>query len=151
PNRARRATYLGAGVAVGGLAVIGALQWLFPTFIATVFAPGLGQQALDYSVTYLEILAYGYPAIRAAYLFEAGFNGARRTRTSLVATLLQFWAVRLPIAAGIGVFLGAGIGAVFWAVTISNLVAAVGLFVYYRHETTDGMLQRASEQASAAD
>jgi putative MATE family efflux protein len=151
PDRARRATYLGVAIAAGGLAVIGALQWLSPTVLATAFAPALTGRALAFTVEYLRILAYGYPAIGAAYLFEAGFNGARRSRTSFVATLLQFWAVRLPIAAGAGVLLGVGVRAVFWAVTISNIVAAVGLWVYYRHETTGGMLQRASERAAAAD
>ena len=149
PARARRATYLGAGIAAGGLAVVGVVQWLAPVSIATAFAPALTDRALELTVEYLRILAYGYPAIGAAYLFEAGFNGARRTRTSFVATLLQFWAVRLPIAAGAGVLLGVGVVAVFWAVTISNIVAAVGLGVYYRHETGSGMLERASERATA--
>lgn len=53
------------------------------------------------------------------------------------------------VAAGVGVLLGAGVVAVFWAVTLSNLVAAVGLWLYYRHEVGDGMLRRASERASA--
>jgi putative MATE family efflux protein len=149
PKRARRATYLGVAIAAGGLAVIGALQWLVPVSIATAFAPALTERALDFTVEYLRILAYGYPAIGAAYLFEAGFNGARRTRTSFVATLLQFWAVRLPIAAGAGVLLGVGVSAVFWAVTLSNVAAAVGLWAYYRRETTGGMLRRASEHAAA--
>ncbi|WP_338034824.1 MATE family efflux transporter [Halococcus hamelinensis] len=148
PDRAERATYLGVGLAAGGLAVIGAVQWLFPVPVATLFAPAFTDRALSLSVSYLEILAYGYPAIGVAYLFEAGFNGARRTRTSLVATLAQFWVVRLPLAAGAGVVLGAGVVAVFWAVTISNLVVAVGLWFYYRREVGDGMLQRASERAS---
>lgn len=151
PERAQRATYLGVGVVAGGLAVIGVVQWLIPTLIATAFAPELTARALEFTVQYLRILAYGYPAIGVAYLFEAGFNGARRTRTSFVATLLQFWAVRLPIAAGVGVLLGVGVVAVFWAVTISNIVAAVGLALYYRYETTNGMLCRASERATATD
>ena len=149
PDRARRATYLGVGIAAGGLAVVGVLQWLAPVPIATAFAPALTDRALDLTVEYLRILAYGYPAIGAAYLFEAGFNGARRTRTSFVATLLQFWAVRLPIAAGAGVLLGVGIVAVFWAVTLSNIAAAVGLWLYYHRETGSGMLRRASERATA--
>ncbi len=151
PDRARRATYLGVAIAAVGLAVIGLAQWLVPTAVATALAPDLTDRALAFSVEYLRILAYGYPAIGAAYIFEAGFNGARRTRTSFVATVLQFWAVRLPIAAGAGVLLGVGVVAVFWAVTISNIVAAVGLALYYRYETSSGMLQRATERAIAAD
>ena len=151
PDRARRATYLGVAIAAVGLGIIGVIQWLFPTVIATAFAPELTDRALAFSVDYLRILAYGYPAIGVAYLFEAGFNGARRTRTSFVATILQFWAVRLPIAAGAGVLLGVGVVAVFWAVTISNVVAAIGLALYYRYETSSGMLQRATDRATAAD
>ncbi len=149
PDRARRATYLGVGIAAGGLAVIGLVQWFVPTALAIAFAPALTERALDFTVEYLRILAYGYPAIGAAYLFEAGFNGARRSRTSFVATLLQFWAVRLPIAAGAGVLLGVGVVAVFWAVTLSNIAAAVGLWAYYRHESANGMLRRASERVAA--
>ncbi|HET7325034.1 MAG TPA: MATE family efflux transporter, partial [Halococcus sp.] len=144
-ERARRTTVLGAAVAVGGLAVIGVFQWFIPTAIATAFAPTLSGRALEFTVEYLTILAYGYPAIGAAYLFEAGFNGVRRTRTTFVATVLQFWAVRLPIAAGVGVFLGVGVVAVFWAVTISNILAAIGLGAYYRYEAANGMLAHASQ------
>ena len=148
PDRAGRATWLGVGIAAGGLAVVGALQWLVPGPLATLLVPELSGEALALSEQYLRILAYGYPAIGAAYLLEGGFNAARRTRTSFVATLAQFWVVRLPIAAG-GVFLlGYGVQSVFWAVTISNVVVAVGLALYYHREVADGMLGRAAETAS---
>lgn len=148
PDRARRATWLGVSIAVGGLAVVGAFQWLVPGPLATLLVPELSGEALTLSEQYLRILAYGYPAIGAAYLLEGGFNAARRTRTSFVATLAQFWLVRLPIAAA-GVFLlGYGVQSVFWAVTVSNVVVAVGLALYYRREVADGMLGRAAETAS---
>ena len=147
-DRARRTTWLGTAVAVGGLVVIGTLQWLFPAEIVGLLVPELDGRAFEFSVAYLRILAYGYPAIGAAYLLEGGFNGARRTRTSLAATLVQFWVVRLP-AAGAGVFLlGAGVEAVFWAVTVSNVLVAVGLAVYYRHAVADGMLARAAAEVA---
>ena len=148
PGRAGRATWLGAGVAVAGLTVVGLAQWLVPGPLATLLVPELGGEALALSEQYLRILAYGYPAIGAAYLLEGGFNAARRTRTSFLATLAQFWVVRLPIAAA-GVFvLGYGVQSVFWAVTISNVLVAVGLAVYYRREVDGGMLGRAAETAS---
>jgi putative MATE family efflux protein len=143
PERARRATWLGVALAAGGLAVVGVVQWLVPVFVTTLLTPDLGERGLSLAVEYLRILAYGYPAIGAAYLLEGGFNGARRTRTSFVATLAQFWAVRLPIAAVGGVLLGVGVVAVFWAVTLSNVAAALGLAAYYRYATAGGMLDRA--------
>ncbi len=151
PDRASRATWLGVGIAGGVLTLIGALQWLVPETLTLVFVPNATGAELELTVEYLRILAYGYWAIGATYLFRGGFNGARRTRTSLVATLLQYWAARLPIAA-VGVYvLGAGVVGVFWAVTLSNIVAAIGLAVYYRHEVADGMYERAAEVASGED
>lgn len=149
PDRARRTTWLGVALASGGLAVVGALQWLGPGPIVTLLAPELSAEAARLSRTYLRILAYGYPAIGAAYLLEGGFNGARRTRTSFIATFLQFWAVRLPIAAGGALLLDVGVEAVFWAVTVSNVAVALGLAVYYHQEVDDGMLDRASDVAAA--
>jgi putative MATE family efflux protein len=149
PARARRTTWLGVGLAVTALTLIGAGQWLVPEAIAAAFAPTLSGAAFDATVAYLRILAYGYPALGAIYLFEAGFNGASRSRVSFVATLLQYGGVRLPIAAVGVLVVGAGLPAVFWAVTGSNLVAAAGLAVYYHRETADGMMRRAA--SSPAD
>jgi len=110
--------------------------------------PEFGVEALALSEQHLRVPACGCPAIGAAYMLEGGFNAARCTRTSSVATLVQFWAVRLPIAAD-GVFLlGYGVESVFWAVTVSNALAAVALAVYYRSETADGLNGRAADVAS---
>lgn len=150
PGRARRATWIGVAIAGGGLAVVGAIQFAIPEFLTRLFVPDISPEGFALTVEYLVILSYGYWAIGATYLLLAGFNAARRTRTSMIASLLQYWAVRLPIAAGGALLLGFGVSAVFWAVTISNIVAAVGLGLYYRYETADGMLERATE-ATAAD
>ena len=79
------------------------------------------------------ILAYGYPALGAIYTFEAGFNAADRSKVSFVSTLLQYGGVRLPIAAAGVLSLTVGVTAVFWAVTISNVGAALWLAAYYRY------------------
>jgi putative MATE family efflux protein len=150
PERAQRAVYAGATIAAVGLGLIGVVQWVVPDLVTSVLAPELDASAAALSVDYLRILAYGYPALGALYLFEGGFNGARRTRTSFVATMLQHGAVRLPIAVVGGVVLAIGIHAVFWSVTISNVVAALGVGAYYRYSIDSGMLDRAVEVANAA-
>jgi putative MATE family efflux protein len=148
-SRAGRTTWLGVAVAGVGLSVLGAIQLLFPSEVALALVPELSGDALALTETYLRILAYGYPAIGAAYLLEAGFNAARRTRVSFLATLLQFWVVRLPIAAAGAFALGHGVEAVFWAVTVSNVAVAVGLALYYRRAVDGGMLGRAVGEAAA--
>lgn len=141
PDRAERATWLAVGIGVGGLALVGALQWLFPVELARLFVPGISGAGLALTVAYLHILAYGYPALGAIYTAEAGFNGAGHTRVAMVSTLLQYWAVRVPVAA-IGAFvLGYGALGPFWAVTLSNVAAAIGLVLYFRHRVGSGLLE----------
>ncbi|MFC3477997.1 MATE family efflux transporter [Halobacterium litoreum] len=149
PDRARRATWLSVGVAVVALLGVGALQLAYPARIAETFAPALDGAGLRLTVEYLEILALGYWALGAIYTLESGFNGASRTSVSMYATLVQYWGIRLPIAAfGVFVF-NYTVLAAFWAVTLSNVAAAVGLAVYFWHSTDDGMLRRAASTAAA--
>jgi Na+-driven multidrug efflux pump len=56
--------------------------------------------------------------------------------------------VRLPVAGAGAFLLGAGVEAVFWAVTVSNVLVAVGLGLYYRHAVAGGMLERAAGEAT---
>ncbi|NEU58575.1 MATE family efflux transporter [Halorussus sp. MSC15.2] len=150
PDRARRTTWVGAAIAAVGLTALGTIQWAAPELIVTTFVPDMSAEAVALSVDYLNILVLGYWGIGAMYLFEAGFNGAGRTKVSLVAGLLKYWALRLPIAAVGAYWLDYGVHAVFWAVTISNVVAAVAAGAYYYYTTNNGMLQRAAEQAATS-
>ncbi|WP_345782006.1 MATE family efflux transporter [Natronococcus sp. A-GB1] len=149
PERARRTTWVGVVIASVGLTAVGAAQWAIPETLSVLFVPDASPAEVELAAEYLRILAYGYWAIGATYLLQAGFNGARRTRTSLVATLFQYWIVRLPVALAGAYLLGLGVVGIFWGVTISNIVAALGLGVYYWYETETGMNVRAVETASS--
>jgi putative MATE family efflux protein len=149
PERARRTTWVGVVIASVGLTVVGVIQWMIPEALSLAFVPDASPAEIEIAAEYLRILAYGYWAIGATYLLQAGFNGARRTRTSLIATLLQYWIVRLPIALGAAYLLNMGVTGVFWGVTLSNIIAAIGLALYYRYETVGGMNTRAVETATS--
>ena len=150
PDRATRATWLGVGAGAIGLGVLGVFQWLFPAALAELFVPGIAGDTLRFTVAYLQILAYGYWALGTIYTVQAGFDGAGRTEVGMYATMLQYWTVRVPLAAAGAFLLGMGALGPFWAITVSNVVAAVGLAGYFWHSTGDGMLERAAEQAGAS-
>ncbi|ERJ05943.1 DNA damage-inducible protein, partial [Halorhabdus tiamatea SARL4B] len=144
-ERARRATWIGVAIAAVGLGVFGVVQWLFPEAIAHVFVPDMAGTDLAYTVAYLQILAYGYWALGAIYTVEAGFNGAGETSVSMVSTLAQYWAVRVPIAV-VGVYvLTFDVTVVFWAVTLSNVAAAGWLLAYFAYTSRRGLFERAAE------
>lgn len=142
PDRASRATWLGTGVAAGALAVVAAVQWVLAGALTDVVAPTLGAEARALAVAFLRIIAVGYPAVGAMYLFEGGFNGARRTRVSFAATLVQQWVVRIPLAVAVVVLASSVVG-VFWVIVASNVAVAVGLAAYYHYSVSEGMLDRA--------
>ena len=148
PDRAGRATWVGAAIAAVGLSLVGTIQWLVPGLVTATFVPDMTPAGVDLAVSGLRIYAVGYWAIGAAYAFEAGFNGARRTRVTMLASMLQYWAFRLPVAAVGAYYLDMGVRAVFWAVTLSNVVAAVGIGAYYYHTAANGMLDRAARTAA---
>lgn len=58
----------------------------------------------------------------------------------MYAVLLQYWAVRIPVAAILAFVLSYGALGPFWAVTISNVIAGAGLVLLFLYSTTDGML-----------
>ncbi|MCD2203227.1 MATE family efflux transporter [Halobacterium sp. KA-6] len=155
PARATRATWLAAGVATVALALVGVLQFAIPGLLADVFAPSLDGDALTYTVAYLQILAVGYWTFGVIYPVQGGFNGAGKTQVSMVATMLQYWVVRLPIAV-VGAYvvvLSVPVYAAFWAITLSNVAAAVGVTAYFYYSTDRGLLERvaSSMAADAAD
>jgi len=150
PDRANRATWLGVGAGAVGLGVLGVVQWAFPTVLAELFVPGIAGETLRLTVAYLQILAYGYWALGTIYTVQAGFDGAGRTEISMYATMLQYWTVRVPVAAVGAYVFGMGALGPFWAITVSNVVAALGMTTYFWHSTRDGMLARAAESAGAS-
>lgn len=148
-DRATATTWTGVKIGAGILTVFGVAQWLVPELIVRVFVPDMTGRSFALAVAYLQIVAVGYPAKGVSSLVKAGFNGARRTKTTMVASLAQTWLLQLPIAAGAGIALGFGAIGVFWARPISIVATAVALAGYYVHTTNNGMYDRAAERVGS--
>ncbi|MFB6069515.1 MAG: MATE family efflux transporter [Halanaeroarchaeum sp.] len=149
PERAHRATWLTVTAGTALIGAVGVVQFFVPVSVAHVFVPGLDGTALVLTVGYLQILALGYWALGAIWTVQAGFNGASRTDVSMYATLVQYWGVRVPVAL-LGAFvLGVGAWGAYWGVTISNVVAALGLGGYFSYAVRDGLFEDAVDQGAA--
>ena len=158
-DRAHRTIRSGVAIAGGVLGAVGVVQWFVPGLVTMLFVPGFDGAGFDLTVDYLRILAYSYWAMGVSAVLLAAFNGASRTRVSFLVDLLKYWGVRIPLAAAAmpaaaavvyGVAVGGldlGVYAIFWAVTGSNVLTALGVGTFYllRYER---MFSNAAEEVS---
>jgi len=151
PARAHRATWTAAAIATGVLTAVAVVAWTVPGTIITVLVPDVGPEALALGELYLQILAVGFPASGVLRLLKAGLNGARRTKTTMVASVAQQWAIQVPVAAVGGVLLGWGVTAVFWSRTVSIVAMTGAVTAYYVHATRGGLLERAAGRVESGE
>ena len=60
------------------------------------------------------------------------YNGAGFTKASMFTSILSLWIVRFPLAYYLSQETSLSFEGIWWAFPISNLVAAVVAFSYYR-------------------
>jgi Na+-driven multidrug efflux pump len=137
-------------MATGVLTVLAVIIWLVPGSVVRALVPEIGSQGFEYAVVYLQILAIGFPAAGARAILKAGLNGARRTKTTMVASLAEQWVVQVPFAAVGGLVLGGGITAVFWSRTVAIVLVTGLLLAYYVAATRRGLLDRAAGEVQAS-
>lgn len=150
PDRANRTTWVGVVFISLVLVPIGAVQWVVPGPITTLLAPDLSTAAFDASVQFLRILAYSYLAFGVVNIVQGGLNGARRTEISFYSSVLQYWLLQLPLAAGVGLFFAESLVGVFWSVTVATIVTGVALAAYYYHLWRSGLFETAADEIERA-
>ena len=80
---------------------------------------------------YLLISMISEPFMAWGVILGGGLNGAGDTRSMMAVITGTFWAVRVPLAFALGVALGLGAPAVWWAMNASIAVNAVLLSLRY--------------------
>ena len=108
---------LGLGLGV----VIGVLTWLLAE--PAVVALGASPEVTPYAVTYLHVIALGFPAALVAMAGVGVLRGLQDTRTTLLVTLLAV-TVNLGLAAFLVLGLHLGIGGSAAATAVAELVQA---------------------------
>lgn len=153
PERAVATSRTGVGVSVPVLFAFGAFQWVFAKPIVGVVSPELSAEATGLAVVFLRILAVAYPVSGALAIVKASFDAVRRTRTTMVASVVETWVIQLPVSVVGGIVLGYGAVGVFWGRALSIIGIAIGLGAYFVYTKNDGMFRRATERVgkSTAD
>ena len=108
---------LGLGLGV----VVGVLTWLLAE--PAVVALGASPEVTPYAVTYLHVVAFGFPAALVAMAGVGVLRGLQDTRTTLLVTVLAV-TVNLVLAAYLVLVLHLGIGGSAAATAVAELVQA---------------------------
>jgi len=77
------------------------------------------------SVKYIYIALIAEPIMAWGVILGGGLNGAGDTWSVMTITALSVWLVRIPLSYILGIYLGLGATAIWWAMNISILVQAI--------------------------
>ncbi|PSP78936.1 hypothetical protein BRC81_05530 [Halobacteriales archaeon QS_1_68_20] len=123
-GRSSRSVYVAAGIGIGILAVVGAVQLVFAAEILGLFVGDPGAEMLEFGVAGLRIMALAYLPIAVTQIAIAGFVGAGRTKVNLYVSVVGNWLVVLPVTGGLIYVLGYPTVSVFWATLAAKVVTA---------------------------
>ncbi|TYT62937.1 MATE family efflux transporter [Natrialba swarupiae] len=138
PERAERATWLGAAVVGVIMALAGLVAFLFPEPFVSVFltAEEAGRaETIAHGVDYLRIAAFAFVFMGVLQVILGAFRGAGNTKTALVFAVLGLWIVRLPITAYLVFVAGWGETGIWVGVVVGDLVGALTATAWFTRGT----------------
>lgn len=114
------------------MAAMGLIFFFFPYGLLRAFTHD--EDVIELGTTFLKIVALIQVPLALTMVLAGSLRGAGDTHFIMVATTIGMWAVRLPIAVAVGVWLHLGIAYV-WLAMIADWTLRMGLMVWrYRSE-----------------
>ena len=151
--RAKRAVTYAAGIIIGVLAAVSLLAVGFARPITAVFIEGAGAGAVaDLGAAYLRIIGPTFAFLGVFQVLQGAFRGSGSTRTAMVFSVLEIWAFRLPIAAGLVVVVGMGATGIWTSIAASNVLAMLVAGAWYLRGTwAEGVIDDPGQPAAGDD
>lgn len=140
-KRAEKVGDLSAKIAFFGLTSVGILLYAFAEPITAFFVPNDPQVIKD-SALFIKIMAPSFGLLGLQQVLNGVFNGAGFTRVSLLISIFGLWMVRFPVAFLLSDKTALDEVGIWWAFSISNLLAATVGFIYYKTGHWKGMLMK---------
>lgn len=119
-----------------GMLVMGLIAlpiYIFAPELIAFFDKEANPVVIQAGTDYLRINAMFEPMLAVAMVLSFALRGAGDTRPGLESTIIGRWFVMLPFAYILGVYLGFGVTAVWWAVVLAMLVSAI--YLYFRWQS----------------
>lgn len=130
-KRAEKVAKLSSKVAFIGLTGLGVLMFLLAEPLTAFFIPE-DTQVIQDGALYIKIMAPSFGLLGVQQVLNGVFNGAGFTKASMLISMLSLWVIRFPLAFLLAYKTSLGFEGIWWSFPISNLVAAVVAFSYFK-------------------
>ncbi len=130
-KRAEKIGDLSSKIAFGGLTAIGLLLFYFAEPITRFFIPG-DETVIKDGTLFIKIMAPSFGLLGVQQVLNGVFNGAGFTKAALLISIFSLWMIRFPTAFILSIKTNLDVEGIWWAFPISNLLAAIIAFVYYK-------------------
>lgn len=144
-KRAEKVGDLSGKIAFFGLTAIGILLFIFAEPITAFFVPNEPQVIKD-SALFIKIMGPSFGLLGLQQVMNGVFNGAGFTRISLLISVFGLWMIRFPVAYLLSNNTSLNEVGIWWAFSISNLMAAIVGFIYYKTGHWKGLLLKSKHQ-----
>ena len=126
PDRAKASALTATRACVVWMSVMGVLFFVFAEPIMKLSATGENkQEIIDAGVAALRVIAFAQPIQAVGFVLAGALRGAGDTRFPMVSTGISMWIFRIPLAYGLAITAGLGLGGVYLAMGIDNLILMV--------------------------
>lgn len=130
-KRAEKIGDLSSKIAFFGLTAIGMLLFFFAETLTRFFVPN-DPQVIQEGAKFIRIMAPSFGLLGVQQVLNGLFNGARFTQASMLISVFSMWVVRFPVAFILSSKTVLGFEGIWWAFPVSNLIAAIVAFSYYK-------------------
>lgn len=122
---------LSVKIAFFGLTGIGLLLFAFAEQLTAFFVPNDPQVIKD-GARFIRIMAPSFGLLGVQQVLNGLFNGTRFTQASMLISVFSLWMVRFPLAFVLSQRTDLAFEGIWWAFPLSNFVAALVAYIYYK-------------------
>jgi len=130
PERAQRAGWAAAGMALVWATAAGITFLVVPSFLLGIFT--ISGAVVMAGIGALVVVGIGQPAQAVIFALGGALRGAGDTRYPLIVSLVNWFVVRLPLAYVFAFVFGLGLTGIWLGVTIDYFVRAALLAMRFR-------------------
>lgn len=130
-DRAEEVAIRGSRFAFVTLIGIGLLLFLFARPLVDVFLPDAPIEAAT-AAGFIRILAFSVGFTGVQQVLAGAFRGAGDTMAAMVLAIVSLWVLRFPIAYLLSNRTDLGFLGIWWAFPISEIIAALSAWLWYR-------------------